>query len=362
MRFLRFAGLTILAACTTAPPARPSPAADPRWAALARALPGEMAAHHVPSVSIARIEHGALVYAGAFGDQAPGVPATPATLYNIASMTKPITAEIVLRLATKGEVSLDGSMADAWVDPDLAGDPRHRLLTPRLALSHRTGFPNWRRQTGGTLAFVHDPGTVGYSGEGYQYAARFVEHRTGRSLPELAQALVFGPSGMTETAYTEQPWFAGRVAPPTDASGKPDAPYFAPTANAADLIYTTPRDYARFLIAVLHHDGLSPAIAAERARVQVSTHDRDCPPAATARCPQASGFGLGWQVFELGGQTLLMHTGKDSGVSTFGYANLSDGSATVIFTNSDNGMAIVLPVLRQIGADPAFVAYLEVSD
>ncbi|MDT9115878.1 serine hydrolase domain-containing protein, partial [Escherichia coli] len=76
----------------------------------------------VPSVSIADVEGGRVVLTAAYGEQSRGVPASPATLYNLASLTKPITAETVLRLAGEGALSLDEPMAPVWTDPDIAKD------------------------------------------------------------------------------------------------------------------------------------------------------------------------------------------------------------------------------------------------
>lgn len=116
---------------------------DPRWTALRRDVPGLLARHGVPSVSIARVEG-----------------------------RRVVSAEVILRLASAGRLGLDEPMAPTWLDPDLAADPRHARLTARLALSHQTGLPNWRREAGGALRFLRDPGEgFRYSGEGYEYAA-----------------------------------------------------------------------------------------------------------------------------------------------------------------------------------------------
>src|ERR1700710_2549531 len=91
-------------------------------------------ANTVPSASYAQIRSGAIVKAEAFGEQSAGVPATAATLSNIASLTKPLTAEIILRLASKGTFGLDDAMYPDFVDPDIAADPRSKVLTLRMAL------------------------------------------------------------------------------------------------------------------------------------------------------------------------------------------------------------------------------------
>lgn len=336
-----------------------APQADDAQSRLDVLVPTLLADKRIASVSIARIEDRRLAFASAYGEARPGVPATPGTLYNIASMTKPISAEVVLRLIARGRISLDEPMSRYWIDPDIADDPRRDLLTPRLSLSHRTGFPNWRYETGDTLKLLRTPGEAfGYSGEGFEYMARFAEKKTGTPFERLAQALVFGPSGMRETAYTRRPWFADRVAVPTDADGHALPPQMADHYLASDDVHSTPRDYARFMIGLMKRQGIDAGLAAERARIQSDRKDALCPPPRAESCAQEAGFGLGWEVFRFGERTYLMHTGMDKGTFTLGYIELSTGSGTVIFTNSSNGAQSALPILDAIGRDREFVDFL----
>lgn len=136
---------------------------------------------------------------GAFitASKSPGPPVDDKTLYNVASLTKPITAEVILRLASNDRLSLDEPMAPFWTDPDIKDNPWSRLLTPRICLSHQTGFTNWRYQTKGVLTFQWQPGAkTGYSGEGFDYVARFAEKKTGQP---WAQRYVFDEIGMHDT-------------------------------------------------------------------------------------------------------------------------------------------------------------------
>ena len=151
--------------------AQAAPLSRERVAALDAAFPVLLKKHRVAGVGAAIIRKGQIAWTNVYGEQGPGVPATAQTMFNVASLTKRVTAETILRLVAAGQISLDEPMASHWVDPDTADDPRHRLLTPRIALSHQTGFLNWRRMSkSGKLAFVFDPGTgFGYSGEGYNY-------------------------------------------------------------------------------------------------------------------------------------------------------------------------------------------------
>ncbi|GAA0715158.1 hypothetical protein GCM10009105_20360 [Dokdonella soli] len=354
------AALYVLAAsaCTSAPDRSNTVARREQEirSRLDRDVPNLLAAYAIPSVSIAHVEADKLVFAAAYGSQSPGIPANTKTLYNIASLSKPISAEVILQAASRGQLTLDEPMYRYWVDPDIANDERSKLLTPRLALSHQTGFPNWRSQTGRVLTFKRAPGEAfGYSGEGYEYVARFTEKRTATDFEALAQNLVFDPIGMKETAYTERPWFDGRIAAPMDAQGKALKPQLTRKWVASDMIYTTASDYARFMLSVMRGDRLAKGLANERSRVQVVERSAKCSTNQAPGCPDEAGFGLGWEVFRIGGELFLTHDGSDPGVSTFVYINLTKRNGTVILTNSANGPRIVLPILDLLGADPVFV-------
>src|SRR5687768_3943408 len=98
--------------------------------------PAWLAEYGVPSVAVAYIEDGALRWTRVYGEQSERVPATARTLYNVASLAKPVFAEVIMRLVAEGRLSLDEPLASYWVDPDVAADPRHTKLTLRIALSH----------------------------------------------------------------------------------------------------------------------------------------------------------------------------------------------------------------------------------
>jgi CubicO group peptidase (beta-lactamase class C family) len=324
-----------------------------------KAIPELLRNEHVASVSFAKIQHARTVLAEAYGEAGPGIPATNTTLYNIASMSKPISAEVILRLASAGRLSLDEPMFPYWVDPDLAADPRAKRLTARMALDHQTGFPNWRTETGGKLTFLENPGTgFHYSGEGYQYVARFAEKKTGKTFEQLAQALVFDPAGLRRTAYTERPWMDGHIAQPNNADGTWLKPQIATTFVAADLVYTTPAQYAGFIEGLMNGSGESQAIHKLRESVLTDRRAQLCVGKLVASCPEQVGMGPGWEVIKTHGKTFLMHTGNDPGVFTLGYFDPNARSGVVIFTNSSNGPKVILPILKMLDADPDFIAYL----
>jgi len=318
-----------------------------------------MAEANIPSVAIASIKSGRIVQTAVFGEQSPGISATESTTYNIASLTKPLTAEVVLRLASKKQLGLDEPMVYHWIDPDVSTDVRHQALTARFALSHQTGLPNWRDSKTG-MKFIFDPGTQwGYSGEGYQYVLRFSEKKTGKSFDILARSQLFEPGGMSHTTFTDQPWLRERIALPSDSLGNYMTPHIAERPNAADLVYTTVADYASFMIEVMQDKGLSSDVARERRRIQVDLRNLRCAGDKAPTCPERIGFGLGWEILDFSGDIIFMHTGKDDGVFTFAYLSKSTQDGVVILTSGDNGHKAVLPVLEKLGANPRYLAYLQ---
>jgi CubicO group peptidase (beta-lactamase class C family) len=348
--------LLVLGAIVAAPapslaqaPRTPSePAADPRIAALDERAPRWLAENQVPSIAVAYIRDGRVAWTRVYGEQSAGVPATEATLYNVASLAKPVFAETILRLAAAGRLSLDEPLAGHWVDPDVAADPRHARLTPRIALSHRTGFPNWRFQTaGGVLAFQRDPGTaLGYSGEGYEYVRRFAQNKLGTPWEALAEQYVLRPFGMTSTASTRRPWFAGRIALPYRAEGRYGEPAIADSVLASDDLYTTVGDYAAFVVGVMNRNGLAAAYAAQRDSVHVVNEGADtgCDTPGVGSCPRV-GMGLGWEILQFPGETVRLHSGADHGEKTMAFYIAERREGAVLLTNGANGMKVIMQAI-----------------
>jgi CubicO group peptidase (beta-lactamase class C family) len=337
MRFVVLSLALVLSACASAPEVREPPAAiadnAQRW----------LTQHQVASVSIAVIEDGRIAWTAAYGERAPGQPATPDTPYNVASLAKPVSAETMLQLVSAGELDLDAPMSRHWVDPDLANDPRRDQLTLRIALSHRTGFANWRRMTDGVLRFDSEPGEgFTYSGEGYEYARRHTQAARGAAFEQLANERVFRPIGMNHTAYTRRAWFADRVAAPYLDDGGVGEPVINEPGDmlASDDLYTTAGDYARFMLSVMNNEGVSAEIARERLNYATDIRGDECGGLPASDCPTGIGMGMGWMVFRYDGETVVTHSGSDSGEQALAFFIPERRSGVVIITNSANGRRI----------------------
>ncbi len=126
---------------------------------------------HVPGLSIAIIRGNKVRYSQGYSlikaDSSQRV--TAATVFDAASLSKPVFAYAVLQLVEKGLIDLDKPLFEYLPYPDVADDERYKKITARMVLSHRTGFPNWRKNRQlPQLAMVAAPDQrFGYSGEGY---------------------------------------------------------------------------------------------------------------------------------------------------------------------------------------------------
>ncbi len=266
----RHLGCITLAACSAlaswpraAARALAEPAADsslPDTAALNRDLPRILRASGIPGLSMAVVKNGRVIWTGAFGTTHD--PAHPrvdaATIFEAASLSKPVFSYLVLRLADRGELDLDRPLSELLDYPRLARDERVKGITARMVLSHGSGLPNWG---GARLGLRFDPGTgYGYSGEGFIYLQKALEHMTGRSLDDLALEEVFQPLGMTRSSFTWRDRFAGDAAYGKDWLWRitPIDHYTEAEAGSAYSLLTTAGDYARFVSAVLTGQGLSP--------------------------------------------------------------------------------------------------------
>ncbi len=265
------------------------------------------------------------------------------TLFNVASLTKPITSMVALRLVSQGRWDLDEPLSKYWVDPDLKGDPRLPKLTTRMVLSHQTGFLNWRwLDPSKKLAFTFEPGTrYQYSGEGLEYLRRAMEAKFGISLDLLARTLVFDPLDMRDTRFVwDDKMDEKRFAIGFDTKGVPYKLDKWTHANAADNLLTSVEDYGKFLVAVMNGSHLSTAVQNEMLRPQVKTNE-------------GKTFGLGWERYDLGsGAFALAHGGADEGVQTEVFLLPQTGQGLILFTNVDDGYKIYEALLKYFLGDP----------
>lgn len=293
-----------------------------------------MTDYSVPGLAIGRIENGDIAWLGAYGKADENRPVNRGTLFNVASLTKPLFGTLMMQLVEDDRFSLDEPLANYWIDPDVADDPRHRLLTARLALSHQSGLPNWRGNN--PLFFMFEPGSRHeYSGEGFEYVRRAVEQKTGQSMPELMDEFILAPLKLNHTYFGWHRSLEGRIATGYDEAARPmDMGYLQHrSANAAANTFTTIGDYSRFAAWVSTGAGLTDDLFSEMVSLQSQHSD------------PWEFFGISWRLLQFEDKTILEHDGRENGVRTQLFVDPSDHEGLVIFTNSSNGELVVRPLV-----------------
>ena len=293
----------------------------------------------VPALGLAIIENGKVNKIQVFGKINKDLPIAYNSIFKVASLTKPITALVTLKLISAGKLSLDEPLDKYWKDPDLKNDTRTKKLTPRVILSHQTGFPNWRYLTENKkLTFEFEPDTkFQYSGEGFEYLRKAIEVKFGKKLEELAQDLVFKPAKMSDTHFWwDKSMDEKRYVKNYDKDGKvlETTKYYK--ANAAANLLTTVEDYGNFITYILNGADLSQSVFNEMTKNQVQLKQNDF-------------FGLGWEKLTgfSGDEYALMHTGKDPGVNTLAIMFPKSKNGYVIFLNGDNAGKIFEELLTK---------------
>lgn len=169
----------------------------------------------LPGAGVAFVENGELAWEGAYGvtNIATQTPVDEHTLFQAASLSKPIFAYTVFQAIDKGMLSLDDRLSDHFVPEDMADHPWAKAVTVRDALQHTAGLPNWRNDDDGPspLMPAYEPGTdTGYSGEAYHWLQRVMEAVTGMGLDALMRELLFRPAGLDDMAMLWSPERDGR--------------------------------------------------------------------------------------------------------------------------------------------------------
>ena len=319
-----------------------------------------MAALNVPAVSVAVIDGGRIEWAEAWGeaDVAAVRPATPSTLFQAASISKPVTATAALQLVEEGELDLDAPVNTylrSWKVPE-SPFTAVEFVTLRRLLTHTAGltvhgFPGYARSAeipdavavleggGNTAPVVVDttPGTLWrYSGGGYTVVQVLLSDVTGQPFADLMRARVLEPAGMTSSTY-EQPlpetrWTEAATGYRPDGQPVEEGWHVYPEQAAAGL-WTTPSDLARWGLAILAaYDGTEGGVIEP----------------GTARAMLTSGmgrYGLGPGIGEDG--KWFGHGGSNEGFRCQLVVFL-DGRGAAVMTNGDRGGELIPQILATL--------------
>lgn len=303
-RILTVSCALALTSCSSLAPSRVSQ----RSAAIDAEARRLMAREKVQGLALAVIEQGEVVHLAAFGHRnvERRMPLTTDTIMYGASLTKTAFAYMLLQLVDEGRLDLDASVATLLPRPlpeyrddddysTLAGDERWRALTPRILLTHTSGFANFRwLEPDRRLRFHHDPGTrYGYSGEGFYILQLILEEGLKLDVGKEMQRRVFDRFGMTNTSMTWRPDFAANLADGYTADGAMEPHDERSRVSAAGSMDTTIADQAKLWAGIVRGDGLSAKSRAELVRAQVPITSRhQFPTLATDIEPRNEAIGL----------------------------------------------------------------------
>ncbi|NIN72465.1 MAG: serine hydrolase [Gemmatimonadetes bacterium] len=169
-------------------------------------IPERMRAAGVPGLSIALIRDFELAWSRGFGvrNTVTGGEVRPGTVFEVASISKVVTAYTALRLVDRGRLSLDQPVTAYLSEPWLPPSQRADRITLRHLASHSSGLTDQLLPTNKTVAF--SPGSEFlYSGVGAMYVQEVIEQTTGQPLSSAASDLVFEPLAMSSSAFVNSP-------------------------------------------------------------------------------------------------------------------------------------------------------------
>jgi CubicO group peptidase (beta-lactamase class C family) len=328
---------------------------------LERIIPQLMKEGDVPGLSIALIRDAKIFWHQSFGVKNADTkePVGDSTVFEAASLSKPIFTYAVLKLVDSGKLELDKPLASYLSAPYVQNDERVNLITARMVLDHTTGFQN-ETTPERPLKIYFTPGEkFSYSGEGFLYLQKAVERITGEHLDVFMRKTVFEPLGMKSSSFLWQDRYETLKANGHKPSGVV-APIRRPTvARSYSGLHTTVIDYAKFVIAVINGTGLREATTGQMLKRQVGLDEScfSCLERSSQRLSQTLSWGLGWGLERTDAGEAIWHWGDNNGeFQSFVMAYPKEKIGLAIFTNSGNGLSIIPEIVSLItgGTHPAF--------
>ena len=317
----------------------------------------------VPGASVAVLRGGRVVEEAGFGiaervdSPVAGPAVSPDTVFQVASLSKPVAALGTVLLAAEGKIDLGAPVArylSRWRFPDSAFDPQ--VVTVRRLLSHRGGvnihgYPGVLPQAplptleaslagdnggAGAVALDSRPGELRYSSGGYTVLQLLIEEVSGEPFSDFMARRVLEPLGMHHSGFelrtdmraaSGHGWW-GDVLPP-----------YRFREQAASGLLATAGDIARFLAFIA-----DPERHAEMGLVSGEVEEMVRPPDG-----HRSGFGLGFSLEAVAGAMVISHTGANRGWRAIFGVTPATGDGIVVLTNSDRGLAMTTDLLCDWG-------------
>ena len=312
-------------------------------------LENQMKALEVPGVSVAIINNGKVVYrtVKGYADIETKKKVTDKTIFEGASLSKPLFAYFVMGFVEEGKLDLDKPLFEYLPYEDIAYDDRYKKITARMVLSHTTGFPNWRSDFEDKKLFLKfAPGSAfEYSGEGYQYLTKVLAHilkTDDAGLEAIYQKRIARPLKLKVTKYIQDEknmenkakgYIEGVAVKEDD-----DPAIF----GAAFSVHSEALDFSKWLIALLDQQGLTKESYRQLFETQVELPE-DHPQRQEGITDWTLGFAKATLPFGLA----YGHGGNNPGYSGLFVISSDKKWGYVIFTNADQS-TLPLTILQYL--------------
>ncbi|MDN5213315.1 serine hydrolase [Fulvivirgaceae bacterium BMA12] len=282
----------------------------------------------IPGVSLALIKDGKVIYHQTYGvkNVMTNEPVDENTLFEAASVTKPVFAFVVLRLAEKGIIDLDKPLFEYLPFDALETYPEYKKMTARHVLTHRSGLPNWG------VELKNTPGTkYGYSGEGFEYLKRVVVHIMQEDIEHIIDEELINLLGLYHMEFSDNEELR-KVVSSGHIDNRPTAWPIPEHAGMAYSLHTESKAFSAFAIALLERKGLQ-----SDTHLKLMEIHTEIPAEYWKEKNNREGFGLGIFIRESDYGNTFSHGGNNGDFKCLFevYQDLKMGY--VIFTNSDMG-------------------------
>ncbi len=327
---------------------------------------------NVPGVAVAVLENGRPAWIQGFGtaDKESGAPITADTIFEAASISKPIVAYAALQLVQKGLLELDRPLLSYFSDGRIPvimpmgvtpyppmDMPLLDQVTTRHILTHTTGLPNWPPSDGETAIHFTPGSRFSYSGMAYAMLQTLIEKLSGQPCTDYIQTNIFDPFGMNHSTFI---WDGSKdwpLAVGHNEDGQPANKWLLQQMIAGAGLHCSTADLAHFLSVVIKPETASPfhlstELIAEMIRpyirVNDSAHWHDDWPRPDIQLNPNVGWGLGWGTERTERGQAVWHWGDNGVYNNFVIAYPEQANGFIIMTNSKNGANLYERILRQL--------------
>jgi len=315
-------------------------------------LKNQMDSLNIPALSIAVINDGEIIYHNALGvsNTKTNEVVNENSIFEAASISKPVQAFFVMKLSEKGIIDIDRPLYLYLPDEEMEIDQRYKNVTARMVLCHRTGFPNWRWFDNppenldinrGDFFMVDNPNTsFNYSGEAYAYLLRVIAHLNFVNMLELNDVFqneVAKPLKMKH-AYTNWNNYLYDNKVRGHVNGKPTKRKWStglPNQNSLMFggLQTEANSYAHFMKTIINQKNLYP----ETYKSMLSPYTIIPEDNVSYKQDGITHWSLGLGIKPIENDTIYKHGGSNKGFQSEVAFSIHKKFGYVFFVNCEKG-------------------------